>query len=102
MPERYLLKILTPLAKAGVVQSVKGARGGYRLAKDAKDIRVLAVAEGVEPGFLAAAPGRGGQLGPYLERLGGRIGDAARAILAGQTLADCLAAAGRPPRKRGE
>jgi Rrf2 family transcriptional regulator, iron-sulfur cluster assembly transcription factor len=101
LPERFLLKILMPLAKAGVVQSVKGPNGGYRLVRPAKAIRVLDVAQAVEPGFLAVAPDRGGgQLAPYLERLGNRIGGAARAILAGQTLADCLAADRKAWRKK--
>jgi Rrf2 family protein len=92
LPERFLLKILKPLVSAGVVRSAKGPNGGYLLTRKPKEITVLDVAEGVEPGFLAVGRDRGGQLAPYLERLGGRVGDAARAILAGQTLADCLAA----------
>ena len=32
-PEKYLLKILNPLADGGVLRSVKGPNGGYRLAK---------------------------------------------------------------------
>ena len=33
IPERFLLKVLKPLVSAQVLQSVKGPRGGYRLAK---------------------------------------------------------------------
>src|SRR5262249_49111126 len=33
IPEKYLLKILLPLVKAGVLLSAKGPTGGYRLAK---------------------------------------------------------------------
>ena len=34
---KYLEQIVTPLAKAGLVSSVRGAQGGYRLARPAGD-----------------------------------------------------------------
>jgi Rrf2 family protein len=92
LPERFLLKVLKPLVSAGMLRSVKGPHGGYVLTRKPNEITVLDVAEGVEPGFLAAGRERGGHLGPYLERLGGRVGEAVRGVLERQTLADCLAA----------
>jgi Rrf2 family protein len=92
LPERFLLKILTPLVKAGMLRSVKGPNGGYVLTRKPKEITVLDVAEGVEPGFLKAGRDRGGELGPYLERLGNTAAKAVRGVLERQTLADCLAA----------
>ena len=35
---KYLEQIVTPLAKAGLVSSVRGAQGGYRLARSAAEI----------------------------------------------------------------
>src|SRR5262249_22764201 len=52
--EPYLAKHLQALSRAGVVESVSGPRGGYRLARPADDITVLDVVEAVdgdEPAF---------------------------------------------------
>ena len=38
--ERYLEQLIAKLKKAGLVSSIRGAGGGYRLAKDAEDISV--------------------------------------------------------------
>jgi Rrf2 family protein len=54
VPEAYLAKHLQGLSRAGVVESVPGPRGGYRLARDPDDITVLDVVEAVdgdEPAF---------------------------------------------------
>jgi Rrf2 family protein len=48
IPERFLLKVLKPLVSAGLLLSVKGPRGGYRLAKSATQITLLDVVEAVE------------------------------------------------------
>jgi Rrf2 family protein len=48
IPERFLLKVLKPLVSAGLLYSVKGPRGGYRLAKAPKEITMLDVIEAVE------------------------------------------------------
>jgi Rrf2 family protein len=48
MPERFLLKVLKPLATAGVLQSLKGPNGGYRLARPANKISLLEVMEAVD------------------------------------------------------
>src|ERR1700722_19874668 len=47
-PEDFLAKILKTLANNGLVQSTRGARGGFRLAKPARDISFLEVIEAVE------------------------------------------------------
>jgi Rrf2 family protein len=47
VPEEYLRKVLTPLARAGLVLSVKGVGGGYRLARPATGITLLEVVEAV-------------------------------------------------------
>ncbi|MCS6976842.1 MAG: Rrf2 family transcriptional regulator [Gemmatales bacterium] len=48
IPERFLLKVLKPLVGAGLLHSVKGPRGGYRLARPAREISLLEVIEAVE------------------------------------------------------
>jgi Rrf2 family protein len=54
VPPAYLAKHLQSLSRAGLVESVSGPRGGYRLARPAADITVLDVVEaieGAEPAF---------------------------------------------------
>lgn len=53
VPPRFLAKIFQALAKAGVVKSHRGAKGGFSLARPAADITVRDVIEAVEgPLFL--------------------------------------------------
>ena len=40
IPQNYLEQLLGQLKKAGLLTSVRGANGGYLLAKDAKDITI--------------------------------------------------------------
>ena len=54
VPSAYLAKHLQALAGAGVLETVKGPRGGYRLARPPAEITVLDVVEaidGEEPAF---------------------------------------------------
>jgi Rrf2 family protein len=48
VPPAYLAKQLQALSRAGLIESVPGPRGGYRLARPAADITVLDVVEAVE------------------------------------------------------
>ncbi len=48
VPAAYLAKHLQALAGAGVLRTVKGARGGYRLARPAAEITVLDVVEAID------------------------------------------------------
>lgn len=61
VPPRFLAKIFQALAKAGVVKSHRGAKGGFSLARPASEITVRDVIEAVEgPVFLnvcLAGPG---------------------------------------------
>lgn len=43
--EKYLSQIVIPLKSAGMIQSERGANGGYRLAKPARDISLREIVE---------------------------------------------------------
>ncbi len=48
IPKSFLAKIFQNLVKAGLVTSVRGAGGGFALAKDPAEIPVLEIIEAVE------------------------------------------------------
>ncbi len=48
IPQDFLAKILKTLVNGGLVHSVRGARGGYRLERPPRDISFLDVIEAVE------------------------------------------------------
>jgi Rrf2 family protein len=54
VPPTYLAKHMQALARAGVVETVKGPKGGYRLSRPPTEISVLDIVEaidGAEPAF---------------------------------------------------
>ena len=48
VPQRFALKILRKLVSSGIIVSYKGAKGGYQLAREPKDISLLDVIETAE------------------------------------------------------
>jgi len=48
VPPRFLAKIFQALAKAGVVKSHRGAKGGFSLARSASEITIKDVIEAIE------------------------------------------------------
>ena len=48
IPKSFLAKILQTLAKAGIVKSLRGMRGGFVLARKPSDISLLDVVEAME------------------------------------------------------
>jgi Rrf2 family protein len=48
IPKSFLAKILQKLAKAGIVKSTRGVRGGFRLAMDPSGISLLRVIEAIQ------------------------------------------------------
>lgn len=48
VPPKYLAKALQALANAKIVTTTPGPRGGYRLARDAKQITMLDIVDAVE------------------------------------------------------
>jgi len=48
IPRSFLAKILQKLVRAKIVRSYRGVKGGFSLAKPARDITVLSVLEAIE------------------------------------------------------
>ncbi|MFI5527237.1 RrF2 family transcriptional regulator [Kitasatospora sp. NPDC051853] len=102
LPPAYLNKQLQALARAGIVSSVSGPKGGFRLAREPERITlmdVVAAIEGPEPAFRCAdiigrgpgaqAPGRGPE-SCLIDLAMGRAELAWRRELAAQTLAGLM------------
>jgi Rrf2 family protein len=102
VPGPYLAKHLQALARAGVLETVKGAKGGYRLARPATEITLLDVVEaldGEEPAFRCSEIRRRGPVAlaarDYTKLCGInraflRADEAWRAELRSTTIADML------------
>jgi Rrf2 family protein len=107
VPGAYLAKHLQALARAGIVESTQGPRGGYRLARQATDVTLLDVVtaiEGDEPAFRCTEIRQRGPAGlapsAYaipcgIARAMWRAEDAWRASLQETTLGDILAGLSR-------
>ena len=48
IPERFLEQVMAALKKAGFIESIRGAQGGYRLTKQVEDITLAGVIEAIE------------------------------------------------------
>jgi len=102
VPAAYMAKHLQALARAGVVETAKGPRGGYRLARRPSAITVLDVVEAIdgdEPAFRcseirrrgpAAAPAREYRNLCGINRAFLRADDAWRAELRTTTIEDLV------------
>jgi Rrf2 family protein len=102
VPAAYLAKHLQALARAGVLETVKGPRGGYRLARPATEITLAHVVEAIdgdEPAFRCSEIRRRGPTAmparEYTKPCGihaafDRADEVWRAELAKTTVADLL------------
>jgi len=45
IPHRYLRKLMTKLAKSGIIISIQGKYGGYKISKSLEDISLLEIVE---------------------------------------------------------
>jgi len=103
VPGPYLAKHLQALSRAGIVESVAGPKGGYRLARPATDITMLDVVvaiDGPEPAFRcteirqrgpAGLPAEEYRLPCGIARAMWAAEDAWRAELAKRTLLEIVA-----------
>jgi Rrf2 family protein len=92
---RGLEPVLQALSRTGILESVRGPRGGYRLARRARDIRLLDLVQALEEG---SEPPSADALGGELQRavtapLWGELDAMLRDKLAAMTLDDLLRAA---------
>jgi Rrf2 family protein len=55
LSQKYLWHVITPMKNAGLINVARGAGGGYRLAREAKDISLLDILTAVE-GKLCLVP----------------------------------------------
>lgn len=59
IPEKFLVQILLQLKRAGIVSSVRGARGGYLLARTPDEVSLLDIIEAVDGPVLSPLPVQG-------------------------------------------
>lgn len=99
IPKSFLAKIFQSLVKGGLVQSVRGAHGGFKLARPPGEITVLQVLNCVETGFALQKCVTANPECALVERhpgncaLCGIFGEAqnrVNEVLSGTTLADLL------------
>jgi Rrf2 family protein len=92
IPEKFLLKILNPLARAGVLRSIKGPHGGYWLARPASEVTVLEVVEAVDGPIRGQVPPIEGKGDPALHKriteVYQKVAEQARRQLTRITIAD--------------
>ncbi|MBQ7124658.1 MAG: Rrf2 family transcriptional regulator [Oscillospiraceae bacterium] len=95
--EKYLEQIISPLSKAGLVKSVRGAQGGYILTKPADEItagEILRAAEGSIAPVECCESGCDHSDGCVTIGLYKRIQDAVDSVVDSVTIADMLADVG--------
>jgi Rrf2 family protein len=90
IPEKFMLKILRPLVSVGILASLKGPAGGYRLAKAPNQITLLEIIEAVDGpvrGQLSSlGDGTESTLNRRLEKVFDRAAEEVRRKLAGVRL----------------
>ncbi|GIW80170.1 MAG: hypothetical protein KatS3mg105_1977 [Gemmatales bacterium] len=94
IPKGFLLRILVTLSRAGILWTLKGPHGGYKLARPPKDITLLEIIEAVD-GPLQSTEFHSGGLGSpavnkKLEAISKDLTESARRQLARITVADLL------------
>ena len=97
IPATFLVQILHELKRAGLVTSVRGAGGGYRLAASAEALTLADVADVVEGSDPQPTCSAGGSpLAGVLTDLSAEVAEDRRSRLAGLSLSDLLDRAATP------
>ncbi|WP_085991817.1 cysteine metabolism transcriptional regulator CymR [Oceanobacillus senegalensis] len=86
LSEHYLEQLASPLRNAGLIKSIRGAYGGYVLAKNAKEIKAGDIIRVLE-GPITIVEGIEDEQ-PAQQELWGRIRDAIKGVLDRTTLED--------------
>lgn len=74
------------LKRAGLIESRRGAAGGYRLARDPSTIRLSDVVEAVEPALMASGVATDGESGAEVSRVWASVSESWRVSLDEVTL----------------
>lgn len=75
IPVQFLEGLFATLRRAGVLQSQRGVKGGYRLARPAEEVTVLEVVELLEGDLGADAEASGGVWVEAVEAVKGVLGE---------------------------
>lgn len=89
IPEKFLIHILLQLKRAGIVRSVRGARGGYLLAKPPEGVSLLDIVRAIDGPILTPLPVKDGgssDMAPVWREVAGGVA----AVLQERTLKDIL------------
>jgi len=92
----FLLQILNDLRRAGLVDSCRGAAGGYLLARPADAITLRQVVEAVDPALLQHSVSAAGESGPAIQTAWEKISLALHEALEQVTL-ESICAGQSPP-----
>jgi Rrf2 family protein len=91
LARRGMEPLLQALSRAGLLESVRGPRGGYRLGRPRRDIRLSDIVTVAVSGDAEPTDGPVGRLQTaVVDRLWGELEDEARAHLSGLTLDDLM------------
>lgn len=86
VPSGFLAQILNDLKRAGLVDSRRGASGGYLLGRDPSTITLRQVVEAVEPALLTSTVAIDGESGPAVRQVWHKASEAWQASLDTVTL----------------
>lgn len=89
IPEKYLVHILLQLKHAGLVQSVRGAHGGYRLAKLPEQISLRDIVTAIDGPSLDPLPVKD-DAAPELKAVWQQAGVAIDDVLAATSMRDII------------
>jgi Rrf2 family cysteine metabolism transcriptional repressor len=89
IPATFLTQILLKLKGAGLVVSIRGSSGGYRLARSPEEISLIDVLQVVDGG-IGSTPERHGQSAPVLAEVWDQIRASEVNFLSNKSIAELL------------